>query len=491
MPFWAKTHKFLGRINNRLYGNRSVYYDSFYTLFSNPQLSIYATFQTVEARVEGLYMGTAVNGNSEMSIRDRPLNGGIHHGIITAGYVVPVIITSFAILVLVLAYIFLVAIECHRDNCQSLRGFRAKAMDLKKKAEDDVTLQANLLAIVWLCFLFTIYIFVLDMLSVSIENMDTLPRYFRKKKHLYLTTLVCSILSLLLDIVGMGLLSVSYLCCDDRNKYFMSITVGMICCIGSTVMSLSFHFQDILIAWSTAPFYASKIALFYGIVIFVHFMSSKYAYIMSSELAELCCKKKTLKCAKIVIIIITSIFVIGTIATVATFIVHFPTNNFIEESVTALTTIYNGAIILFGGLLAYKLGLFYFSSSFSINGALRKAINQMNNPPPNPIPWNELTDEGKLAKVMKAIIDKEAKIPVSEGGGNGEESGNQGCFRAFSHCCKRDDGRGGNGEISEEEGVDGGKGNGEGVSEGGGNGEGVGEVGDGIGDKQGDKDDRQ
>ena len=76
----------------------------------------------------------------------------------------------------------------------------------------------------------------------------------------------------------------------------------------------------------------------------------------------------------------------GSTGTVAAFVVYFPTNtHFIEESVTALSTIYNGVIVLIGGLLAYKLGLFYFGSSFSISGALEKVMVQMNTPPFNPI----------------------------------------------------------------------------------------------------------
>ena len=121
------------------------------------------------------------------------------------------------------------------------------------------------------------------------------------------------------------------------------------------------------------------------------------------------CRKHVAIC----IVLITSVFVTGTIATVITF---FPTNNFIEESVTALTSIYNGAIVLIGGLLAYKIGLFYFGSSLSISGALEKVMDQMNTPPFNPFnpiqmnEWNELTDEGKLARVMKALIYKETCV---------------------------------------------------------------------------------
>ena len=354
-------------------------------------------------------MGTAVNGDQQMSIRDRPLYGGVHHGIITAGYVVPFVITILSIIVLLVLIIIIMkqsqSVKGDKKTCcQSLTVFRARTVNLQRKAEIDVTLQANLIAVVLLCFLFTVYAFVLDMLSVSVEDVGTLPSYYVGKRHLFKITIVCSIFSILFDVVGMGVMLVSYF--RNHDNCFVGITVGMVCCIGSTIMSLSFHFQDVLIAWTTTPFYASKIALFYGIAIFLLFISLKYAYILSNELTEVCYTK----CTKIVIISITSIFVIGTISTVATFIVHFPTNNFIEESVTALTTTYNGAIILFGGLLAYKLGLFYFSSSFSINCALRKAIDQMNTPPSNPIQmneWNELTDEGKLVKVMKAFIYKE------------------------------------------------------------------------------------
>ena len=54
--------------------------------------------------------------------------------------------------------------------------------------------------------------------------------------------------------------------------------------------------------------------------------------------------------------------------------------------------------------IAYKV---FFSISFSINGALEKAMDQMNEPPPNDcIPWNTLTEEKeKGVKVYYIILE--------------------------------------------------------------------------------------
>ena len=224
---------------------------------------------------------------------------------------------------------------------------------------------------------------------------------------LYRITIGCSCVSLFFDVFGLIVLFVTYTLCDQVQDilHHIFITGSMTLCIGSSLLSLSYHFQDVLIAWTTTPFYGSKIALFYGIVIFVHFISFKFAYTLSTALVENHNMRKS--CLVVISLIITTVTVTGTVVTVAIFVAVFPTNNFIEQSVTALTTIYNGAIVLFGGLLAYKL---FFSSSFSITGVLEKAMNLL--PPVQFSPvhvtnWNELTNEGKMVEVIKTLIHKE------------------------------------------------------------------------------------
>ena len=290
-------------------------------------------------------MGTAVKEDNPMSIWNRPLKGGMFHGILVLGYILP-FITILVILAIVLRIIY-------KDG--------KKVKNFREKVEKDSTLQANLVATTLVCFYGTIYIFALDMLSIIFECMGTLPRYFGNvaKSEFYGITLNCSIVIILLYfIIGIFFfVSSLYMC----KKY--RITVVVICCIGSTVLSLSFHFQNVLIAWTATPLYAEKIALFYGIVIFVLFVSFKYTYILSTKVVK--------GCMAYIVFIIFTILVTINVVIVTSFVAFFPTNHSIEQSITALTTISNGAIFL-GGLLAYK---FFFNGT---NGVQEKSTNQMN-----------------------------------------------------------------------------------------------------------------
>ena len=173
---------------------------------------------------------------------------------------------------------------------------KIKAADFQKKTMVDITLQANLVATTILCLYTTAYILVLDGYSVAPENklIAPLPIYFVAKQELYLITIVrqsvvwCHNFAVYFS--GIAVLLMSYYgCCSNGMRYrFMSITniIGMMCCIGSAFISLSYHFQDILIAWPTTPFYASRITLFYSIVIFICFIPSKYAYNLSIQLTK-------------------------------------------------------------------------------------------------------------------------------------------------------------------------------------------------------------
>ena len=98
-----------------------------------------------------------------MSIKDRPLKGGIGHEIIPAGYILPPVLTG-VIIVFVLPIVLCVLI-CKKEK---------KVMNFIKNVEEDGTLQANLVAITLLGFCGTIYIFALDMHSIAVETTHTL-----------------------------------------------------------------------------------------------------------------------------------------------------------------------------------------------------------------------------------------------------------------------------------------------------------------------------
>ena len=233
--------------------------------------------------------------------------------------------------------------------------------------------------------------------------------------------------------------------------------------VGSTILSLSFHFPHILMAWITDPFYASKIGVFYGIIIFCYFIAFHYVYAIivsaqkeaqtnrkntssqeqtpSSENKneenspspeqpvdaskknddtatahgtpendkkghESCCKKCCVSktCCRVFfpisMILIPFFLITGLIVTVAIFITSIPVNNSIETSTDAVTSIYNGAVVLIGGLLAYRLGWRYIGRPFSVKDALEKALEQVKETKKKNQKWDDLDNEGRLTALM-------------------------------------------------------------------------------------------
>ena len=224
---------------------------------SYSQLSVYAAFRSIGAKIGESYLGTAVNGNRPTSIWDRPLEDGIHHGIIMAGYVVPFIVMTVATLSLLVIAIVVVLvpqqqlqlelgnnITCYRSLKNLMKYLviviRAKAADFQRKAIVDVTLQANLVATTILCLYITGYVLVLDGYSLASENklIAPLPIYFVAKQQLYLITFVCCLVSFAVYLFGIIVFLVSYYCCCCHGR-LMGMTIGMICCIGSAFISLS------------------------------------------------------------------------------------------------------------------------------------------------------------------------------------------------------------------------------------------------------------
>ena len=197
------------------------------------------------------------------------------------------------------------------------------------------------------------------------------------------------------------------------------VYIPMQLCIGSALLSLSFHFQNVLIAWSTDPFYASRIALFYGIIIFCYFLCVKYAYslplkiLRRNEDPQKSNHWNTCELAAVVISLsVTVVVCTAIILIVTTFITHVPINNSIEHSLTGVTTLFNGAVILIGGFIAYSVGIKHFGNPFSLEDALKNAMNEIKKTPFDPgdiLNWSKLSEEKRMTEVMKALIHRETK----------------------------------------------------------------------------------
>ena len=364
----------------------------------------YAQTQTATAAIDSTYMGKAVDGNS-VEITDNDINGSVTKAIVPAAYIVPFLVVSILLILVLVAMCYYYGYQSP-DN--TLFDKPVKAIIKSKR------LQANIIAALLLCSLTTVTIFCVDVVSLYKEaHNPNLPTYYPTMGYglfwitlsLGIISMVCLICGIVFFIIVMAQNSLK----DNWTRLLFFIAMQL--CAGSTILSLSFHFQNILMAWSNDPFYASKIAIFYGVFIFIYFIAFKYAYSVSLKLRKVKMKQASydlsLLCLVIFTLTTTFVAVTGIIATATIFVVYIPVNNSIEESADGVRTIYNGAILFIGGIIAYNVGWFYFRTSFSLEHALKKAMKGIKNTPFNPDSnnsWENLSEEGRMTEIMKTLI---------------------------------------------------------------------------------------
>jgi hypothetical protein len=406
-PFWRSQKVTLDIPENCL----SVAPADFLTYLTQ-RLKAYAMTQTVEIEVDESYVGAAVNGDEPKPLSSRTLEGNIGHGIILAVYVVPFFVGLLGLVCLVLLCIL-------NSSCDTTRSknLRLLLQKFEKKVKQDIRLKSNLVATALICFYFNIFVFIMDMISTAVESNGDLPSYFERKEYLFSVFISGSAIVLFFNVIGLILL-INFFFSDNENFLWCTMSkmyrgyVAMTVCCGSAILALSFHFQNILIAWSIVPFYAGKIVLHYGVILFICFLSlkfaAKYSFILLQD------KDKSISKAKRVLIsgilIVTSVIVVGTIATVAIFIVYIPISNSIEVTAVGITTVYHGAVLFIGALIAYNIGGHYFGGSFSINTVLRRAmIKTDNNPNGSDEDWTLESEEVRMSKIVNRFITKYLK----------------------------------------------------------------------------------
>ena len=428
--------------------------------------------QTATLRVDNTYIAKAVNGDTKLDYKGHDVYGyayKVHVDRLLQAYqYVPFTITF---IIVAAAPILLCCLCC---KCCEMPNISQKVQNVIKDSRH----QSTIVAIVALSFCFTVYNFILDMLSVYREKTSDLPGYYEQNHGIYTYTIFFASVSLLFLIIGiacfLGLLftwsygPMACCFCRDEVRQHIALLIPISLCVGSTILSLSFHFQNILIAWNTDPFYSSRIAVYYGIVIFVYYHTFKNTYLLpivwkreftaqpsavsntaspttppttaSSTMSddECCvkCCRKTWGCGKeiegdvkkkertrmrttscvvglgILFVVIAGILLSGFHALNAVFIYYIPINHSIEESVNGVQTIYNGAVLLIGGLIAYNIGWFYYhSKKFSVEGAMQKAMKEMKENPfgrdPNQYVeegWDVLSEEDRMKEIMKALL---------------------------------------------------------------------------------------
>ena len=356
-----------------------------------------------------------MDGNS-VEIADDDINGSATKAIVPAAYIVPFLVVSILLILVLVAMCY----YGYQSPDNTLFDKPVKAIIKNKRV------QANIIAALLLCSLTTVTIFCVDVVSLYKEaHNPNLPTYYPTMGYsLFWITLSLGLISMVCLICGI----VFFIIVLARNSLEENWTrllffIAMQLCAGSTVLSLSFHFQSILMAWSNDPFYASQIAIFYGVFIFIYFIAFKYAYSVSLKLWKVKMKQapydRNLLCLVIFTLTTAFVAVTGIIAPATIFVVYIPVNNSIEESADGVRTIYSGAILFIGGIIAYNVGWFYFRTSFSLEHALKKAMKGIKNTPFNPDnSWETLSEEGRMTEVMKALIYRETiagprNIPVT------------------------------------------------------------------------------
>lgn len=295
---------------------------------------------------------------------------------------------------------------------------------IEKSIIENPRKQANMVSLVLICVLFSIYTFALDMTSLHVEMNRGLPSYYKPIKHFVKLNTTCAFFYffILISPVLLELLYIFILYCCKRahshtffsslksitsiyrqqpqaaeenvtereplatgnrtnnlciskclknllsnyiiSSYQKKIALYCILLFGSAILSLTAHFPSILMAWVTDPFYASRIALFYGIAIGAYFTTFHFIYILS---VRVCNKHQTAgqdrkKCCYVTCIIIllitTAVFVSGVIVIMALFVVAVPVSNSIETAADGISSLYSGAILLLLCWLTGSVGNF-------------------------------------------------------------------------------------------------------------------------------------
>ena len=364
-------------------------------------------FQTATIRIDKTYEGNAVIENYNLNPNEDVY--GTFNNIdlmilIPACYIVPPFFIALIFLVIVLP------VKCRvlykKDNFKT--NLYEKSI---KPLMSEVRLRANTTAVVVVCSLVTLSISTLDLVSIIVELTADLPSYsfHNVVVCLHFITIFCSIISivfLLNSIVIFVYLGWRWKKLENPSNNNinrnLSLLIPIAFCVGSTVLSLSFHIQNVLIAWSTDPVYASKILIYYGILIFSLFLSCKYAYSIPITLRQMVSMESRRSDVWVVSITISATVISVAIIHIAAvyFYSHIPVNNAIEGSVTGISSIYGSAVLLFGGVIAYNVGWYYFRSSFSFEIAMRKAMKYlMNHEDEN----NNFTEEEKLTQIIKTV----------------------------------------------------------------------------------------
>ena len=380
------------------------------------QLKAYAMFQTTAARIDDTYMGRAVTGDMEINYKNNTVYGKSH------GVQVTSLLYAYQIVPFIVAFVVLVSIAsilcyllCQKDRKEMREKLSSKLLHI---FENNTKHQANIAAIVVMCILATIHNFILDAISFHCPPSLSLPKYYGKHNcynAIDIYTTIFAIVSLLCLLVAPFFVLCSYCYStkhnewnsDQRAKFHLLLLIALVLCIGSTVLSFSFHIPIIIIAWTTNPFYASKIALYYGIIISVYFVTLKNAYFLPAVLFEReKCKTKQWICCGSFSMVVAAVVLFSVHIVSVLFFVFIPINHSITESVSGVQALYHSVILLVAGVITYNVVWFYFLKLFSAEKALEKALKEIEKPQwiADNSEWKDLSEEERMKRIIVSLF---------------------------------------------------------------------------------------
>ena len=171
---------------------------------------------------------------------------------------------------------------------------------LRKIRRVRLQFQANMISSSLVCVVITLYTTLMDIFSIHLDyNHKDLPDYYYRREDFtilniivlctYATVLLAGVICFFCGVIAPSkttespILNVGLVLPNGKDKPQM-FAYAYILITGSTLLSLTFHFPSILIAWASAPFYASRIAFYYAIILFLYFIAFRCNY----KLFELC-----------------------------------------------------------------------------------------------------------------------------------------------------------------------------------------------------------
>lgn len=386
------------------------------------QLKLYATWQNPNPRVDDAYQAKAA---SHRNLRD-----GIYQDPFFA-VDIPALLYCFQFLFPLLTLIFVlifIPLVYNGYLSESIKGYA------KEHAEDDES-WATAFAYGVLCFIFIIYVFILDVVALALRDRDVeQTTYFKEGNAIhdnlfrYPGTVFLFDLVALLWIVGIivvfGVVEMKEKTKENeedileshKKQFFTLILAGV-----APLLCLANHTHYILIAWITDPIYASRIGMYYSITVFVHFFLLKQTY----KGAAGCVKsyktedtKKTAQYCKLLLALgmLLAFLIIAALQILFTlFYIHIPINHSIRDIPNAVYTIIQGVNALLLAFIAYKVTMDPRSPrSFSISDGVKialkkwkdtevKLLKEENQEAPK---WDALGDEDKLAEVLYQLYSK-------------------------------------------------------------------------------------